>query len=101
MGLSPDFELMFERFEILSSLAHVEGASKEQLRQSLEGSQSNYVFTPVGRGAWRSANKLVSDMQEEPHKTTLLRAGFAKGDPQFLELFVQNFSRIAARMHWR
>ena len=45
-----------------------------------------------------NADKLLSDMQAEPMKSALLTAGFAKGDAEFLDLFVRNFKRIAARM---
>ena len=52
---------------------------------------------PGGRALWHSADKLLSEIQAEPIKTALLKAGFAKGDPEFLDLCVKNFKRIAAR----
>jgi hypothetical protein len=36
-GLAPDFELMFERFEVLGSLAHLEKNEKESVKAELAG----------------------------------------------------------------
>jgi len=33
-------------------------------------------------------------------KAVLTQAGFAKGDPEFIDIFIQNFRRIAGRMRW-
>lgn len=57
---------------------------------------------PVGRVGWheRNGDKLISEIEAEPMKTTLLKAGFAKGDAEFLDLSIQNFRRIASRMRW-
>ncbi|MDR6873478.1 hypothetical protein J2Y55_004505 [Bosea sp. BE125] len=102
-GLTPDFELMFERFEMLGSLAHLERNDKATVQQALAGSAHNsWAFMPVGRAGWHSSNadKLFAEIQTEPMKTSLIRAGFAKGDPEFIDLFIQNFQRIAGRMRW-
>ena len=103
VGLVPDFELLFERFEMLGSLAHFEGNEKSAVRTNLEASaQQGRVWTPTGRSGWHesTASKLISEFQGEPTKGKLLEAGFAKGDAELLALFIENFKRIASRMSW-
>jgi hypothetical protein len=103
VGLAPDFELLFERYELLGSLAYLERYDKGDVQTQL-AAQTQYpaVRMPVGRAGWheRNANKLLSEIQSEPMKAALLKAGFAKGDPEFLDLFIQNFKLIAGRMRW-
>lgn len=103
IGLAPDFELIFERYEMLGSLAHLERNDKASVQQELAGEPHNgWAFMPVGRSGWHTSNatKLVAEIQAEPMKTGLTHAGFAKGDPEFIDLFIQNFRRIAGRMRW-
>jgi len=102
-GLTPDFELVFERFEILGSLAHLERSGKAEVLQMLAGNpQQAWAWMPVGRAGWHSSNadKLVAELQAETMKTALVGAGFAKGDPEFIDLFIQNFRRLVGRMLW-
>ncbi len=103
IGLAPDFELIFERFELLGSLAHLERNDKATVQQELLGEPRNgWAWMPVGRVGWHEANadQLVSEIQAEPTRDALTQAGFAKGDPEFVDLFVQNFRRLAGRMRW-
>jgi len=103
MGLTPDFELIFERFELLGSLAYLEQNDKATVQQALAGEPRNsWAWMPVGRVGWREADadRLVAEIQAEPTKDALIRAGFAKGDPEYIDLFVENFRRLAGRMRW-
>ncbi|WOH68671.1 SIR2 family protein [Bradyrhizobium sp. BWA-3-5] len=103
IGLTPDFELLFERFEMLGALAHLEQEEKAGVQKQLAGDARNgWAWMPVGRIGWHESNaeRLVSELQSEVMKAELVQAGFAKGDSEFLELFIQNFKRIAARMRW-
>ncbi len=103
IGLAPDFELMFSRFEILGSLAHFERNDKDSVRQELAGdTQNNWIRMPVGRSGWHRdyANRLVLELQTEAVRSALLQAGFAKGDSELFDFFIQNFERIADRMQW-
>jgi hypothetical protein len=103
VGVAPDFELMFERFEMLGALAHLERYEKGDVRGTLAGSPPhNVAFMPVGRAGWDNSNarKLVAELQADPLKWALVRAGFAKGDPEFFDLFIQNFGRFAERMQY-
>lgn len=99
-GMTPNFELVFERFELLGALAYLERDGKEIVRQELQGGR--FVWLPVGRVGWHSANgtKLVAELQAETTKSALLAGGFAGGDTESFDLFLQNFQRIAQRIGW-
>lgn len=102
-GLTPDFELMFERFEVLGSLAHFEANDKADVQRQLAAEARNgWVWMPMGRASWHASNgeKLVAEIQAEPMKAALTQAGFAKGDVELIDLFVGNFKRRAGRMRW-
>jgi hypothetical protein len=103
IGLPADFELMFERFEVLGALVHLERNDKGEVEQQLaDGSNNSWAWMPVGRSSWHDSNarKLLAEIQSETTKLALTRAGFGKGDSAFIDLFVQNFKRIANRMRW-
>jgi hypothetical protein len=97
IGLLPDFVLMFARFELLGSVAYLQRYARDDLEATLSA-KSNYMFMPFGRALWDSQyrDKLIAEIQNEPSKEKLLKAGFAKGDAQFLALFVENFKRMAS-----
>jgi hypothetical protein len=100
IGLSPDFELMFERFEVLGSLADLEQNQQQHVQTKLH--KNDYVPIPVGRASWHSQNreKLIAEIRGEPMKTALTGAEFARGQPAFVDLFVANFERMVASLHW-
>ncbi|CCV09352.1 hypothetical protein MESS2_980075 [Mesorhizobium metallidurans STM 2683] len=45
--------------------------------------------------------EILSEMQTGPFKSDLVRSGFARRDPEFIDLFAQNFARVAARVRWQ
>jgi hypothetical protein len=101
-GLSPDFEHLFERYETIAALGFLGSTPKNEVKQLLSGDQDRTARMPVGRVGWRERGHgpLIAEIQAEPLKTMLLKAGFVGGDPEFLDLFVLNFRRIADRMQW-
>lgn len=102
-SLSPDFELTFERFEALGSLAHLECNEEAALEQAAIGAGHDVLaWMPVGRIGWHSSNleKLVQELQSDATRAALVGAGFARRSPRFLELFVENLRRFARRMRW-
>lgn len=103
VSLTPDFELMFERFELLGALAHLEKNKKEDVVSALAGdAHQSWAWMPLGRIGWHSANgdKLILEIQSDAMKASLIKAKFARSDPEFLGLFVTNFQRMANRMRW-
>lgn len=102
-GLTPDFELMFERFEVLGSLAHFEANDKAEIQRQLAAEARNgWAWMPMGRAGWHTSNgaKLTAEIQAEPMKGELIQAGFAKGDSELIDLFIGNFKRLGGRMRW-
>jgi hypothetical protein len=101
VGLSPDFELMFERFELLGSLAQLEQKKPTEVQAELDKDPPHdYVWISVGRPAWHSQNreKLLAEIRNEPVKAALTKAGFAQRNPAFVGLFISNFERMIARI---
>jgi hypothetical protein len=103
VGLSADFELMFERMELLESLAVFEDNEEAQLesaRNSRPGQQ--FAYTPVGRMGWHSSTyrELTREIQSAPLKQELLDAGFARNSSRMIELFVEALGYAASRMRW-
>lgn len=102
-GIASDFELLFERFEFLGSLAHLEGNAKADVQRSLSGDQrSGWTWMPVGREGWHEKNHqiLIEELKTEAVRSTIIKAGFAQSDEEFLDLFIKNFKRVADRMRW-
>jgi hypothetical protein len=102
-ALTPDFELMFERFELLGALAHLERHSKADLMKALAGNPHQaWMHLPLGRVGWHSTNaqKLITEFQSDAMKANFIEAKFAQSDYDFLVLFVENFKRINGRMQW-
>lgn len=103
ISVAPDFELLFERFEVLASLAHFETNDKAEVRQVLSGDpQNGWTWMPIGREAWHEKNRdiLLGELQRDPLKSAVLEAGFAAGDAEMLEMFIQNFGRLAGKFRW-
>jgi len=89
VGLSPDFDLLFDRYELLASLAHLERRESADVQAELKAGARKWSSMPVGRVAWNSlsAQRLFAELQAEPTKAAILNAGFAKGSADFLQLF--------------
>jgi hypothetical protein len=103
VGLVPDFELMFERFEVLGSLAHLEKRQKDEVLTEMSASPPHgFCWMPIGRAFWDSRNgeRLISEIQSEPFKVALVKSGFARGNAAFIDLFCQNFNRMARGLRW-
>jgi len=90
VGLSPDFDLLFDRYELLASLAHLERRESADIQAELKAGTRGWSSMPVGRVSWNSssAQRLFSKLQTEPTKGAILKAGFAKGSADFLQLFL-------------
>lgn len=102
-GVSAEFELVFERFELLAALAYLEEDSEASLEQAFTNTPHGlFARMPVGRVGWHdsSANSLILELQSEATITALLDAGFARNSRRFLELSVESFKRYVGKMSW-
>lgn len=102
-GVSAEFELVFERFELLAALAYLEEDSEASLEQAFTNTPHGlFARMPVGRVGWHdsSANSLILELQSEATITALLNAGFARNSHRFLELSIESFKRYVSKMSW-
>lgn len=92
MGLTPDYELLFDRFELLASLTCFDRKPIEQAREELKSRNLAFVSMPVGRISWNTAShkKLSSELRSDPTRKTSLEAGFGKNNPERVELFFEH-----------
>jgi hypothetical protein len=98
-GLTPDYELLFDRFEVLGSLAHLGTTAETDLELKLGSTgQDALVWMPVGRVSWHSNGAaLAQELQSEAMKSALVSARFASSE-KFIELFLTNLPRVARRI---
>jgi hypothetical protein len=99
--LTPNFQSLFERFEILGALAYLEAKSKEEIESTLKNGE-DFLWMPLGRSLWneRNADTILTEIQKEPMTSELVKAGFANGDGAILSLHVANYRRVAGRFRW-
>lgn len=104
-GVEANFELLFERFELMGSLAAFHENDEAQLEKAAESTVARrdvLAWMPMGRAGWNSsgARVLLQELEDQARIAELLKAGFAKGSERFLQLFVENFKLYAERMRW-
>ncbi|WP_200276774.1 SIR2 family protein [Rhodovulum adriaticum] len=103
VGVLPDFERLYESWEILGSLTHLECAEKDELDAALaEEPRNGWIWCPVGRSGWHHdmRQQILEDFLNDATKREILEAGFAKGDEEFLQKAVENYRRLASRMEF-
>ena len=104
LGVVPDFEQLYESWEILGSLIYCERYSVEELQPKLpRGTMGDFSWTPVGRSGWnhRTRSKIVRQIQNDELQQELLGAGFSMGQSQHLQESIGNFQRISGNFMWR
>lgn len=103
IGIEANFELLFERFEMLGALAVFQTNDEAQLEAAAAVPQNqDLAWMPMGRAGWHQsgARALLHELQDESYLKLLLNAGFAGGSARMVQLFAENFRRCARRMSW-
>ncbi len=103
IGIESNFELLYERFETLASLAHFEGNEVASLETAInDNSRQVLAWMPMGRVGWNSSGfeSILQELENESTSIVLLEARFALGLRRLYELFLENFKRYSNRMHW-
>jgi hypothetical protein len=105
-GILEDFDTVFDRYEMLGSLAAFEYHDEADLENAKnDGKSSNQPlgWMPVGRFGWRSDTRrvLLAELANESSIRFLLGAGFGKNSRKFLQLFVSNVEWYADWMSLR
>lgn len=91
-----DVELSFEWLELLVGIEMtLHRTSKEELVHILERQrgQQNFVWSAIGRVSWHTDNqeRLLGRMTRDPSASAILKANFAIGDREVLDLLDRNF----------
>lgn len=102
LGFVPDFETLFERFEVLGALAFFERHPLGDLEArfgTTDVTDQSYVYMPLGRVVWdpRWRSELREEMFTGDGQLALLGAGFGRNNSRYLELFVKNLDFINSR----
>ena len=104
VGIVPNFEQLYETWEILGSLVHGEcnDLKDYQAAFSEKNQGRSFLFMPVGRSGWNTGarERILERIRREPAKQRLLEAGFGKGQPAILDAIVASFQRVANRIRW-
>lgn len=102
LGVPTDGALLFDRFEALGALVHLEENSESSLKDQLEQADGKARMS-VGRLGWRSEGRrsIEHELKSTATRQQLLKAGFAFGSEAYLDLFLENLSRVARWMEWR
>ncbi|WP_434725359.1 hypothetical protein [Mesorhizobium sp. RIZ17] len=101
IGIVPDYDLLFDWFEALGGLAHLEENSEDTLKEQLS-LHDNRVHMSTGRIGWRREGhrSIEHDLKSTDKRGIILRAGFAHASETYLDLYLENLRRIAKRMDW-
>lgn len=103
VGVLPDFERLYETWEILGGLAYLGSVECEAIEsQNVEQRPRELVWFPVGRSVWNeeTRERILNNLLSHGMKPNLLEAGFCKGDDGFLQKSVDNYRHMAARMRF-
>ena len=101
LGMLADFEELYETWEILGSIIHLERHDLVTIKAAVENEdRRDFEWMPVGRSAWHSEmrNRILTRVENDPLRAELLSAGLAKGDEEFLRLTLANYRRISGRI---
>lgn len=104
-GRTPDFEMLFEEFELLASLAHFMGNDESEIEKAFtseDPDQVKYFRTPFGRVGWdsRCHTALAKRLEDQDYLLALSNAGFGKYDPFISKYFMRKFDRVTSNMRW-
>ncbi len=106
LGSTSDMVLLFERFEVLGSLAvfgqRYDLATLQKAKMEADRGQQ-FAYAPTGRFVWDWDNYrvLAQEMNDDAtYKSALLNAGFARGSPDMVPVFLETLEQAADRMRW-
>ncbi|PTW38811.1 SIR2 family protein [Rhodovulum kholense] len=90
--------------EGLTAIRHLEATEKACLQEALSQLEHvrNYLWAPVGRGGWsyRYHENISKRFDDDEFVTVLAKAGFGRGDTEFIKLAIESYKRLLANLHW-
>lgn len=101
LGFVSDFEMLFERFEMLAAMKHVESSTNDEIAQAHANTNRGFraVRAPTGRIGWDSDRRLRLERELDAGsalRKKLLSTGYARDD-EFIDLFVTNQQLMSSR----
>ena len=105
VGITPNFERLYETWEIINSLTYCERYDLTDLQATISGFQTDNterIWMPVGRSGWNLdiREQILDIIQNDDFKHNLLEAGFGKGEQEFLDATIGIFRKFSGRMGW-
>jgi hypothetical protein len=93
---------LFEHFELLGTLAYITLSNdKVTLQAAIQSPNRDFVWAPIGRAAWDGhTSRPILESWKGDLQPLLLKAGFARGDQDYLPLAIDSISRLASRINW-
>ncbi|MDE0507945.1 MAG: SIR2 family protein [Gammaproteobacteria bacterium] len=94
IGVVPDFEEIYQAWEIFGALSYSSRFEIEQLRES------PFMWIPIGRSSWNTnvSKRIWDKFQKENFRKQLLALGFGNGNDQWLDEAANNFQRISSKV---
>ncbi|EIE52739.1 hypothetical protein C357_02169, partial [Citreicella sp. 357] len=90
--------------EGVTAIRHLEEVDKAQLQETMSQSEHgrNYLWAPVGRGGWayQYRERISKRFDDDEFIAVLAKAGFGRGDPEFIKLAIESHKRLLANLHW-
>jgi hypothetical protein len=97
-----EYTTLFEHFELLGTLAYITLSNdKTTLQAAINSPNRDFVWAPIGRASWDGRIlRLVLESWKGDIQPSLLKAGFAHGDQDYLPLAIESIGRLASRISW-
>lgn len=98
VGLVPNFEILYNTWEIIAAIAYCESYDLDQLMDATSvGHIRPAGWLPIGRSGWNSEVRqiILNQIKSDNFRQILLDAGFGKGDRVFLDRAISCFERAA------
>lgn len=96
-----EFTSLFEHFELLATLASISLANEKVDLQAAAAQRSSFVWCPIGRAAWDgNVRRPIIESWKGDLQQVLLKAGFARGDEDYLLPAIQSIDRMCQRFRW-
>jgi hypothetical protein len=95
-----EFTRLFEEFELLASLAYITlSVDRKGLQDAFKGDSygRRFAWVPMGRGGRDGQNRrpIIENWQRPERTNSLLEAGFARGDADYLSEAIESINQLA------
>lgn len=101
LGFVSDFEMLFEKFEMLAAMKHVERSTTEEIELAQADTDRGFraVRVPTGRIGWDNDRRMRLERELDAGsalRKKLISTGYARDD-RFIDLFIVNQQRLSSR----